>query len=106
MKEPHRYDNSQWIPWEIYYSIYQANRNGRVSHTNAILAVVLPEQYGSYSYMIEYKTCCPSGYRLLHTDSLFTIFKENMFNQIEKDSIDCHLGGNVFRGLCKLYSNG
>ena len=100
MKEPHRLDKSQWIPWEIYYSIYESSRNGRVSHTNAILAVVLPDQSGSYSYMIEHKSCCPSGCRLLHTDALFTILSENMFNQKEKDVMDCHLGDNVYRGLC------
>lgn len=100
MKEPHRLDKSQWIPWEIYYSIYESNRNGRVSHTNAILAVVLPDQYGSYSYMIEHKSCCPSGCRFLHTDTLFTILSENMFNQKEKNKMDCHLGDNVYRGLC------
>lgn len=100
MKELHRLDKSQWIPWEIYYSIYESNRNGRVSHTNAILAVVLSDQSGSYSYMIEHKTCCPAGCRLLHTDALFTILSENMFNRKEEIKMDCHLGDNVYRGLC------
>lgn len=100
MKEPRLFDKSQWIPWEIYYSIYQANRNDRVSHTNAILAVVLPDQYGSYSYMIENKSCCPSGCRMLHTDKLFTILQENMFNQKEKTPMDCKYDDTVYRGLC------
>jgi len=100
MKEANRYDKSQWIPWEIFYSIYQANRNDRISHTNAILAVVLPDINGSYSYMIEHKSCCPSGCRLLHTEKLFTILEENMFNQVEKTPMDCHIGDNVYRGLC------
>lgn len=100
MKEPHRLDKSQWVPWEIFYSIYQANRQGRVSHTNAILAVVLPDQYGSYSYMIEHKNCCPSGCRLLHTDKLFTILQKNMFNQKEKTRLECRLDDNVYRGFC------
>lgn len=100
MKVPHRYDKSQWIPWEIYYSIYQANRQGRVSHTNAILAVVLPDRYGNYSYMIEQKNCCPSGCKLLHTDKLFTILQKNMFNQYDKDKMDCNVGDEVYRGMC------
>ena len=100
MKEAHRLDRFQWIPWEIYYSIYETNRNGRISHTNAILAVVLPDQLGSYSYMVEQKSCCPSRCRLLHTESLFTILKENMFNQKEKNKQDCHLGDNVYKGPC------
>lgn len=100
MKEPYKLDKSQWVPWVIFYSIYQANRQGRVSHTNAILAVVLPDQYGSYSYMIEQKNCCPSSCRLLHTDKLFTILQKNMFNQIEKTPLDCSLGDDVYRGFC------
>lgn len=100
MKESHRLDKSQWIPWEIFYSIYQANRNGRVSHTNAILAVVLPDRSGDYSYMIEHKSCCSSSCRLLHTDALFTILSENMFNKKEKNKVDCYCGDNVYRGFC------
>ena len=100
MKEAGRYDKSQWIPWEIYYSIYHANRAGRLSHTNAILAVVLPDQYGSYSYMIENRTCCSFGFRFLHTEKLFTILKKNMFNQVLKDKLDCHIGDNVYKGHC------
>ena len=100
MKVSGRYDKSQWIPWEIFYSIYQANRNDRVSHTNAILAIVLPDQNGNYSYMIEHKTCCPSGCRLLHTDKLFTILGENMFNQKEPNRMNCVRDEKVFRGFC------
>ena len=100
MKLAGRYDKSQWIPWEIFYSIYQANRNDRVSHTNAILAVFLPDQYGSYSYMIEQKSCCPSGCRLLHTNKLFTILEENMFNQKEPERMDCTYDEKVYRGFC------
>jgi len=103
MKVAGRYDKSQWVPWEIYYSIYQANRAGRISHTNAILAVVLPDQYGSYSYMIENKACCPSGCRMLHTDKLFTILKENMFNQVHKDKMDCNIGDNDIEGIAAIY---
>lgn len=100
MKEEYRLDRSQWIPWEIFYSIYESNRNGRISHTNAILAVVLPDQLGGYSYMIEQKSCCSSGCKLLHTGSLFTILRENMFNQIDKNKQNCNLGDNVYKGLC------
>ena len=100
MKEHNRLDKTQWVPWEIFYSIYQANRSGRVSHTNAILAVVLPDKYGSYSYMIEHKDCCPSGCRLLHSDSLFTILQKNMFNQKDKTQLECRLGDDVYTGFC------
>lgn len=80
MKEPHSYDKSQWIPWEIRYSLKEYTRGfdsdtkkdaTHTSHTNGILAVVLPDANGSYSYMIEHKYCCTFGCRLLHTDKLF-----------------------------------
>lgn len=106
MKESNRNDKSQWIPWEIFYSIYQANRNDRVSHTKAILAVVLPDQYGSYSYMMENKSCCPTGCLLLHSYKLFTILQENMFNQKEKAPVECKFKDSSIPRLMQLYPHG
>lgn len=49
MKEPHSYDKSQWIPWEIRYSLKEYTRSvdsdnrqnaSHTSHTNGIVAVV------------------------------------------------------------------
>lgn len=31
---------SQWIPWEIQYSLYSVPRTGKISHPNGIVAVV------------------------------------------------------------------
>ena len=58
MKEPHRYDKSQWIPWEISYSMRETVRNDRKSHRNGILAVVLPDRNGSYDYAMTSNNCC------------------------------------------------
>lgn len=50
MKEPHKWDKSQWIPWEIAYSVRETTRNDYESHANAVLGVILPDKNNSYSY--------------------------------------------------------
>jgi len=66
MKEVNKWERSQWIPWEISYSLRETARNDRTSHNNAILAVVLPDANGSYMY-----------YNSL---PLFSILKKNIDN--------------------------
>lgn len=66
MKEPYKWESSQWIPWEISYSLRLTPRSSYTSQRNAILAVVLPDHNNSYDY-----------YRNLR---LFTILQTNISN--------------------------
>lgn len=66
MKEPGKWQRSQWIPWEISFSVRETTRNNRTSHRNAILAVILPDKHGSYSYYDK--------------NNLFPILKSNIDN--------------------------
>jgi len=66
MKEPLKWQRSQWIPWEISYSLRETTRHNRTSHNNAILAIVLPDKKGSYVYY--------------NKNNLFPILKSNIDN--------------------------
>ena len=66
MKEAGKWQRSQWIPWEISFSVRETTRNNRTSHRNAVLAVILPDKNGSYSYYDK--------------NNLFPILKSNIEN--------------------------
>lgn len=95
MKEYGVPEREQWIPWEISYSLKEQSRDYGRSKTNAILAVVLPDENGSYDYFITNNLCC----RMLHTDFLFDILKKNMFNEKIPNTYKCPTCGEIhYRG--------
>lgn len=81
MREYGRKDRSQWIPWEIYYSLRQTTRSDYTSRRNGILAVVLPDRNGSYEYALQKGTCCSSPCTKYLRGNFFNIIKYNMFNR-------------------------
>ncbi len=82
MKE-NKTEKEQWIPWEISYSLKEQSREGGRSKTNAVLAVVLPDENGSYDYYMTSNPECNSI--TYHTVRLFQILSDNMFNLKDKE---------------------
>ena len=85
MKDPYLAEEDQWIPWEVAYSLKEMTRNGRTSGTNGMLAVVLPDENGDYSYVVNHYACVTNW----NTPSLFKILGGNMFNRNQKNLIRC-----------------
>ncbi len=95
MKNTFEVEKDQWMPWEISYSLRESTRNGRTSSSNGIIAVVLPDEWGSYEYYITYDSIC--NCRSLNTPFLFKILSDNMFNVKEPDRRLCN-GSWVYSG--------
>jgi hypothetical protein len=97
MKEINTAENDQWIPWEISYSLKEQSREGSRSNTNAVLAVVLPDENGRYDYYITENPNCNS--RTLKTNFLFQILRDNMFNRKDKEENirNCN-GSKIYEG--------
>ena len=105
MKEKYKKERDQWIPWEISYSLKETSRKSKkgdsiTSKSNAMLAVVLPDKKGDYSYYLEAKNCCLLQCTMHHTYKLFSILKNNKFNQKKKMKCNCPEKENVWQGCC------
>jgi len=96
MKKIWTAEKDQWIPWEISYSLKEYTRNNRTSLSNGIIAVVLPDEFGSYSYYVTYDSIC--NCRSLNTSFLFQILKDNMFNEKSPTTANCENGSKVYYG--------
>lgn len=92
MRDYTKLESDQWIPWEISYSLREYGRNERTSHSNAMLAVVLPDRNGSYSYCME----VTDSITTIHFNNLFQILCKNMFNQKNPST--------YFEGSQKIYT--
>lgn len=110
MKVSYLPDRDQWIPWEISFSLKETSRKTTkglsvTSHSNAMLAIVLPDRQGDYSYYTYQKSCCGTGCRFLKTNTLFKIMRENMFNIKNPDTKTCSDSSTVYSGDCSYITS-
>lgn len=80
MKDPTKSEKDQWIPWEVQYSLTRRAYGMRRTNRNGMLAVILPDENGSYDHYFEYSGCAHCNTRTHKTGELFEIVGKNMFN--------------------------
>lgn len=102
MKEKWISEADQWIPWEVAYSLRESTREGTISHANAILAIVLPDEDNSYDYFVQRKIVTDDQGKDHPFDNLvfndtFGIIQKNMFNKIDPDT-EYIKGYTLYRG--------
>ncbi|WP_342417579.1 TIR domain-containing protein [Paenibacillus sp. FSL R10-2782] len=86
--------NSNWIDWEIEYSLKQIKRGDRKSGTNGVLGVVM-KYSGDYSWLRPRSTN-HDGHTAIQTNNeyLYDIIVNNRFNQDPKE-YTCEVCGNI-----------
>lgn len=92
MKENYTPEADQWIPWEVAYSLREKTRDDRTSGANGILAVVIPDENGSYEYFVQPIGCAHCGSIRWKQDTLFQILGKNMFNRKQPKTTVCPNG--------------
>ncbi len=88
MKDPLLREQDQWIPWEVSYSLREITREDRTCRMNAVLGIVLPDQFESYGWYYTPNIECNCTTH--NTGQLFQILKQNMFNMKNPIATTCN----------------
>jgi len=102
MKDVSTVEADQWIPQEIRYSLWENDRGGRTSVTNALLGVIIPDRGGGIGYVWGNGNCdnC-RNISILKVDCLFGILHRNIFNKKADKGQQCRglfCGTRIFTG--------
>lgn len=81
--------NSEWIEWEIEYSLKEVTRQGRESKTNGLIGVIMKVN-GSYDWLISHRLSEDGcSVRYTKTNNLFDIINDNRFNLVTDNKFSC-----------------
>ena len=92
MKEPGKWQRSQWIPWELSFSLRRTPRSDRTSQRNSIVAVILPDRNGNTYYFNKnnafpiLKDNIDNGYIYLTYWDVFCQYPDYCFDQADKQA--------------------
>ena len=76
---------SNWIDWEIEYSLREYERNGTTSHTNGVVGVVMNDWTGGTGWIKTNHNNTDGCSSVSYNESkLFNIINKNRFNQTPK----------------------
>ena len=75
---------SNWIDWEISYTLKEISREGRTSKTNGILGVIMEIQGSTNWFVGNYTGADGCTFRRFRNDLLYDIINKNRFNEIPK----------------------
>ena len=76
---------SNWIDWEIEYSLREYERNGTTSHTNGVVGVVMNDWTGGTGWIKTNHNNADGCSSVSYNESkLFNIINKNRFNQVPK----------------------
>lgn len=102
MKEVSKSEDQQWIAQEIRYSLWEVERGGKTSTTNALLGVVLPDRNGTYDYIWGKSSCEHCKHiRMFKRSFLFNILHKNVFNKKDDGGSKCNgllCGSTIYDG--------
>lgn len=81
--------HSEWIDWEIEYSLKEITRQDMTSRTNGIVGVIMKVN-GSYDWLVSRKMSTDGCFsRYINKDYLFNIINNNRYNLITDDRFYC-----------------
>lgn len=95
MREP-RDESEQWIPWEVKYSLRRVAYGEKRSNSNGLLAVIVPDETGSYEWYLKPVGCVHCNTVTHQVDALFEILRKNMLNRKHKVTTHCNEHGSSF----------